>query len=76
MKAKAKDAAINEQFAKIGVSSVRIPGKIIVEDVKAAADLVSNAIASENSLRTLAPIVDTDPVMRQGAVLGYPPEFA
>ncbi|WP_146618921.1 hypothetical protein [Rhodoplanes elegans] len=45
-KAKAKDAAIDEKLAKIGLSSVRVPGKLIVEDVKAAADLVSNALAS------------------------------
>jgi hypothetical protein len=45
-KAKAKDAAIDERLAKIGLSSVRVPGKLIVEDVKAAADLVWNALAS------------------------------
>ena len=45
-KAKAKDAAIDEKLAKIGLSSVRVPGKLIVEDVKAAADLVSNALAN------------------------------
>jgi hypothetical protein len=44
-KAKAKDAAIDEKLAKIGLSSVRVTGKLIVEDVKAAADLVSNALA-------------------------------
>lgn len=45
-KAKAKDAAIDERLAKIGLSSIRVPGKLIVEDVKAAADLVWNALAS------------------------------
>jgi hypothetical protein len=42
----AKDAAIDEKLAKIGLSSVRVPGKLIIEDAKAAADLVSNALAS------------------------------
>ncbi len=42
-KAKRKDAAIDDRLAKIGVKSVRIPGKLIVDDVKAAADLVSSA---------------------------------
>jgi very-short-patch-repair endonuclease len=46
-KAKAKDAAIDEKLAKIGLSSVRIPGKLIVEELKAAADLVSNTLAGK-----------------------------
>jgi hypothetical protein len=45
-KAKAKDAAIDERLKKIGVASVRVPGKLIVTDIKAAADLVSAAVAS------------------------------
>ena len=46
-KAKAKDAAIDERLAKIGVSSVRVPGKHIVDDVKAAADLVARALEAK-----------------------------
>jgi len=43
-KAKAKDAAIDERLANVGVKSVRVPGKLIVSDLKAAADLVSAAL--------------------------------
>ncbi len=43
-KAKAKDAAIDQKLAGIGLSSVRVPGKLIIEDLKAAADLVSDAL--------------------------------
>jgi hypothetical protein len=43
-KAKAKDARIDAKLANIGFSSLRIPGKLIVEDVNAAADLVASAI--------------------------------
>jgi hypothetical protein len=43
--AEAKDAAIDKKLAAIGISSVRIPGKLIVEDVQAAGDLVANAIS-------------------------------
>jgi hypothetical protein len=46
-KAKAKDLVIDEKLAKIDISSVRVPGKLIVEDLKAAADLISNALAGE-----------------------------
>jgi hypothetical protein len=45
-KAKAKDAAIDEQLKKIGITPVRVPGKLIVTDLKAAGDLVGNALAS------------------------------
>jgi hypothetical protein len=45
-KAKAKDAGIDERLKKIGVASVRVSGKLIVSDLKAAADLVGNALAS------------------------------
>jgi hypothetical protein len=40
----AKDAAIDERLKKIGITSVRVPGKLIVNDLKAAADLVSGAL--------------------------------
>ena len=43
-KAQAKDAAIDERLKKIGITSVRVPGKLIVSDLKAAADLVSGAL--------------------------------
>lgn len=43
-KARAKDAAIDERLAAIGVKSVRVPGKLIVSDLKAAADLVNAAL--------------------------------
>jgi hypothetical protein len=43
-KEKAKDGAIDERLAKIGVASVRVPGPLIVKDLKAAADLVSAAL--------------------------------
>lgn len=43
-KARAKDAAIDERLALIGVKSVRVPGKLIVSDLKAAADLVNAAL--------------------------------
>jgi hypothetical protein len=43
-KAELKDARIDENLAKIGIRSVRVPGKIIVEDLKAAANLVSNVL--------------------------------
>jgi hypothetical protein len=46
VRAKAKDAAIDEQLKNIGITPVRVPGKLIVTDLKAAADLVSNALAS------------------------------
>ena len=45
-KAKAKDAAIDRQLREIGITPVRVPGKLIVTDLKAAADLVSDALAS------------------------------
>lgn len=45
-KAKAKDVAVDERLKAIGVSSVRVPGKLIVANLSAAADLVSNALAS------------------------------
>jgi hypothetical protein len=47
-KAKEKDAAIDEKLARVGISSVRLPGKLIVENLVAAADLVSNALARAN----------------------------
>ena len=43
-KAKAKDAAINERLKAIGVASVRVPGKLIVDDLQAASDLVSRSL--------------------------------
>ncbi len=45
-KAKAKDTAIDERLKKIGITPVRVPGKLIINDLKVAADLVSNALAS------------------------------
>ena len=45
-KAKAKDTAIDEQLKKIGITPVRVPGKLIVTDLKAAADLIGVALAS------------------------------
>lgn len=50
-KAKAKDAAIDGKLSETGSSSVRVPGKFIVEDVKAAADLVCNALANKDAAR-------------------------
>ena len=41
-----EDAAVDERLKKIGVASVRVPGKLIASNLKAAADLVSNALAS------------------------------
>jgi hypothetical protein len=41
---KQKDAAIDAKLQGVGISSVRVPGKLIVEDVKEAADLVSKAL--------------------------------
>lgn len=46
-KAKAKDAAIDKKLEEIGLSTVRIPGKLIVEDLKAAADRVSGSLAGK-----------------------------
>lgn len=46
-KAEAKDTAIDEKLARIGISSVRVPGKLIVDDVKAAGDLVADILASK-----------------------------
>lgn len=43
-KAKAKGTAIDEKLAQIDIGSVRVPGKLIVDDVKAAADLVVIAL--------------------------------
>jgi hypothetical protein len=48
-KARAKDAAIDQILAEIGISSVRIPGRLIIDDVKGAADLVSNTLDSKTS---------------------------
>jgi hypothetical protein len=45
----AKDAAIDERLAKIGVVSVRVPGPLIVSDSKAAADLVTAALEEKPS---------------------------
>jgi hypothetical protein len=47
-KAEAKDAAIDEKLSSTGISSVRVLGKLIVEDVKAAGDLVANALAAKH----------------------------
>lgn len=44
-KARAKDAAIDEKLAQLDIVSVRVPGKLIVSDVKAAADHVVTALA-------------------------------
>jgi len=49
-KAKVKDAAIDERLKKIGIGSMRVPGKLIVSDLKAAADLVSNALGPSAEL--------------------------
>lgn len=42
--AQAKDQAVSAQLNNIGIKSVRVPGKLIVEDLKAAADLVTAAL--------------------------------
>lgn len=47
-KAKAKDEAIDAKLAGIGICSVRVPGKLIVEDVKGAGDLVVDALRNYN----------------------------
>lgn len=39
-----KDRAIDERLLASGVQSVRVPGKLIVEDLRAAADLVREAL--------------------------------
>jgi hypothetical protein len=49
-RAKEKDAAIDAKLQGVGISSVRVPGKLIVEDVKEAADLVSKALGYENGI--------------------------
>jgi hypothetical protein len=46
-KDKAKDAAIDKRLATIGVNSVRIPGPLIVNDLKSAADLVAAALETK-----------------------------
>lgn len=47
-KAEDKDAAIDKKLAGNGISSVRVPGKLIVEDVEAASDLVASALAGRS----------------------------
>lgn len=47
-KAQAKDAAIDERLRMIGVTSVRVPGNLIVEDLKAAVDQVAAALPSRS----------------------------
>lgn len=44
-KAQEKDALIDEKLAAIGVASLRVSGRLIVDDVAAAADLVEQALA-------------------------------
>jgi hypothetical protein len=46
-KAKAKDTTIDERLKAIGVDSVRVPGKLIVDDLQAAGDLVSLRVQNE-----------------------------
>jgi hypothetical protein len=43
-KAKAKDTTIDDRLKAIGVGSVRVPGKLIVDDLQAAGDLVSRRV--------------------------------
>lgn len=44
-KAAQKDSLVSERLAAIGVRAVRVPGPLIVRDLQAAADLVSQAIS-------------------------------
>ena len=46
-KAKAKDTAIDKKLEGVGLATVRIPGKLIVEDLKAAADIISVALTDK-----------------------------
>lgn len=43
-KAQDKDALIDEKLAAIGVTSLRVPGKLIVNDIATAANLVEQAL--------------------------------
>lgn len=46
-KAQAKDAKIDQKLAELGVGSVRVPGKLIVDDMKAAADMVEDGLKAK-----------------------------
>jgi hypothetical protein len=48
-KERAKDAAIDARLAKIDVASVRVPGPLIVSDLKAAADVVMAALEAKRT---------------------------
>jgi very-short-patch-repair endonuclease len=43
-KAILKDARVSERLAQIGIRTVRVPGALIVRDLAAAADMVTQAL--------------------------------
>ena len=43
---KARDNAIDARLKAVGIEAVRVPGKLIVSDLKSAADLVCAALVS------------------------------